>query len=117
MRVKKESSSESIVREIKRQTRRKFNAGEKIRIVLEGLRGEASITDLCRREGFHPTMYYKWSKAFLEAGKRQLTGDTLREASSDEVNEIRGENEALKQLLAELSLKNRVLKKTLKGLE
>jgi transposase len=101
MRVKKESSSESIVREIKRQTRRKFNPEEKIRIVLEGLRGEGGITDLWRRESIHPTMYCKWSKAFLEARKRQLTGDTLREVSSDEVNEIRGEDEALKQLVAD----------------
>jgi transposase len=68
---KQGSSPESIVREIKRKTRRKFTAEEKIRIVLEGLRGEAGITDLCRKEGIHPTMYYKWSKAFLEAGKRQ----------------------------------------------
>jgi len=90
---------------------------EKIRIVLEGLRGEQSITDLCRKEGVHPTLYYKWSKAFLEAGKRQLTGDTVREAGSEEVKELRAENEDLKQLVAELSLNNRVLKKTLKGLE
>jgi transposase len=117
MSVKKESSSEPIVREIKRQTRRKFTPEEKIRIILEGLRGEAGISDLCRREGIHPTMYYKWSKAFLEAGKHQLTGDTVREAGTDEVNELRSENEGLKQLVAELSLKNRVLKKTLKGLE
>ena len=81
-------SPESIVREIKRQTRRKFTAEEKIRIFLEGLRGEAGITDLCRKEGIHPTMYYKWSKAFLEAGKRQLNGDTIREAGSDEVKEL-----------------------------
>ena len=72
---KQGSSTESIVQEIKRQARRKFTAEEKIRIVLEGLRGEAGITDLCRKEGIHPTMYYKWSKAFLEVGKRQLNGD------------------------------------------
>ena len=81
------------------------------------LRGEESITDLCRREGIHPTMYYKWSKAFLEAGKRRLEGDTVREASSNEVTELRKENEQLKQLVAEVSLKNRVLKKSLSGLE
>ena len=117
MSTKKRISPESIVREIKRRTRRKFTAEEKIRIVLEGLRGEESITDLCRREGIHPTMYYKWSKAFLEGGKRKITGDTVREAGSEEVNELRSENDSLKQLVAELSLKNRVLKKTLKGLE
>jgi transposase len=82
-----------------------FSAEEKIRIILEGLRGEQSIADLCRREGIHTSIYYKWSKAFLEAGKRQLTGDTIREAGSEEVNEIRSENEALKQLFAELSLR------------
>jgi transposase len=111
------SSPESIVREIKRHTRRKFGAEEKIRIVLEGLRGESGITDLCRKEGIHPTTYYKWSKAFLEAGKRQLNGDTIREAGSDEVKELRTENDSLKMLVAELTLRNRTLKKTLKGLE
>ena len=111
------ASPESIVREIKRRTRRKFTAEEKIRIVLEGLRGEESIADLCRKERIHPTMYYKWSKAFLEAGKRQLNGDTIREASSNEVKEIRDENNELKMLVAELSLRTRVLKKALKGLE
>ena len=110
-------SPESIVREIKRRTRRKFTAEEKIRIVLEGLRGEAGITDLCRKEGIHPTMYYKWSKTFLEAGKRQLNGDTIREAGSDEVKELRMENDSLKMLVAELTLRNRTLKKTLQGLE
>ena len=114
---KQGSSPESIVREIKRQTRRKFTAEEMIRIVLEGLRGEAGITDLCRKEGIHPTMYYKWSKAFLEAGKRQLNGDTIREAGSDEVKELRTENDALKMLVAELTLRNRTLKKTSQGLE
>ena len=114
---KQGSSPESIVREIKRQTRRKFTAEEKIRIVLEGLRGEASINDLCRKEGIHPTMYYKWSKAFLEAGKRQLNGDTIREAGSDEVKELRTENNSLKMLVAELTLHNRQLKKTSEDLE
>jgi len=114
---KSKISPESIVREIKRKTRRKFTAEEKIRIVLEGLRGEESITDLCRKEGIHPTMYYKWSKSFLESGRRQLNGDTIREASSNEVKELRDENDELKMLVAELSLRTRVLKKTLKGLE
>jgi transposase len=117
MSTKKKSSPDSIVREIKRKTRRKYSAEEKIRIVLEGLRGEQSITDLCRREGIHPGIYYKWSKVFLEAEKRQLNGDTIREAGSEEVGELRTENEDLKQLVAELSLWNRKLKKTLKGLE
>ena len=112
-----ENSPESIVRDIKRKTRRKFTEEEKIRIVIEGLQGEYSIADLCRKEGIHPTMYYKWSKDFLEAGKRRLAGDTVREANSEEVNELKTENEQLKHLVADLSLKNRVLKKTLKGLE
>ena len=114
---KSKTSPESIVREIKRRTRRKFTAEEKIRIVLEGLRGEESISDLCRKEGIHPTMYYKWSKSFLESGKRQLNGDTIREASSNEVKELRDENDELKMLVAEVVLRNRVLKKTLKGSE
>ena len=105
-------TSESIVREIKRRTRRKFSAEEKIRIVLDGLRGEASITDLCRREGLHPTQYYKWSKAFLEAGKCRLNGDTVREAGSDEVKGLRDENDELKMAVAELTLRVRKLKKT-----
>jgi transposase len=119
MTTKKKSKTlpESIVRQIKRKTRRKFSAEEKIRIVLTGLRGEESITDLCRKEGIHPTNYYKWSKAFLEAGKRQLNGDTIREASSSEVKELRDENDEMKMLVAEVILRNRVLKKTLKGLE
>ena len=114
---KTSESPESVVREIKRKTRRKFNSEEKIRIILEGLKGEESIAAICRREGIAPSLYYKWSKTFLQAGKRRLKGDTMREANSDEVNELRQENEQLKQLVAELSLKNRVLKKSLNGLE
>ncbi len=114
---KSKVSPESIVREIKRRTRRKFTAEEKIRIILEGLRGEESLTDLCRKERIHPTMYYKWSKSFLEAGKRQLNGDTIREASSNEVKELREENDLLKMIVAELTINTRMLKKTLRGLE
>jgi transposase len=108
---------EATVREIRRKTRKKYSAEEKIRIVLEGLRGEGTIAELCRREGIHPNMYYKWSKEFLEAGKRRLLGDTQREADSQEVQSMRAENEQLKQLVADLSLKNRVLKKSLLGRE
>jgi transposase len=111
------SDPESVVREIKRKTRRKFTTDEKIRIVLEGLKGEASIAELCRREGIIPNLYYRWSKDFLEAGKKRLKGDTEREANSSEVVQLRQENEHLKQLVAELSLHNRVLKKSLSGLE
>ena len=106
---------ESVVREIRRKTRKKYNAEEKMRIVLEGLRGETSIAELCRREGLHPNLYYKWSKEFLEAGKQRLVGDIRREADSHEVNEMRSEIEQLKQLVAELSLKNRVLTPALAG--
>ena len=117
MEPKTSKSSESVVREIKRKTRRKFNSEQRIRIILEGLKGEDSIAAICRREGIAPSLYYKWSKMFLQAGKRRLNGDTLREANSDEVGELRKENQELKQLVAELSLKNRVLKKSLNGLE
>jgi len=111
MKPKTQKSPEFVVREIKRNTRRKLTAEEKIRIVLEGLKGEDSIAEICRREGIAPSMYYKWSKGFLEAGKRQLNGDTKREATSDDVTELRQENEQLKQLVAEITLQNRVLKK------
>ncbi len=111
------ASAESIVRDIKRKTRTRYNAEEKIRIVLEGLKGEASIAELCRREGINPNVFYKWSKDFLEAGKKRLQGDTEREATSSEVVSLRKENEQLKALVAEVSLKNRVLKKSLTGLE
>ena len=111
--TKVSSSAEETVKHIRRETRRKWNVEEKIRIVLEGLRGEVSIAELCRREGLTPNLYYKWSKEFLDAGKARLTGDTKREASSSEVSDLRQENEQLKQALAELLLKNRVLKKSL----
>ena len=108
-------SAESVVRQIRRKTRRKYSAEEKIRIVLEGLRGEDSIAELCRREGINPNLYYKWSKEFLEAGKRRLAGDTKREATSSEVGSLRKENLQLKELVADLSLNNVVLKKSLAG--
>ena len=117
MRAKPNPSPESVVKEIRRHTRRRFTAEEKIRIVLEGLKGETSIAELCRREGIVPNLYYRWSKDFLEAGKKRLQGDTVREASSTEVVGLRQENEQLKQLVAELSLNNRLLKKSLTGLE
>jgi transposase len=113
--MSKRTEPESVVREIKRKTRRKFSSEEKIRIVLEGLRGEESIAELCRREGISPNLYYNWSKEFLEAGKRRLKGDTKREATSGEVVDLRRENEQLKQLVAELSLRNRTLKKISNG--
>ena len=109
------SKSEKIVRDIKRHTRRKYTSEEKIRIVLEGLRGETSIAELCRREGINPNVYYRWSKDFLEAGKKRLEGDTVREANTDQVKALREQNSQLKQVVADLFLKNRVLKKSLNG--
>ena len=111
----KKVSSEKVVQDIRRKTRRKFSSEEKIRIVLEGLRGEDSISNLCRREGIASNLYYRWSKDFLEAGKKRLMGDTVREANSGEVTDLKKENEHLKQLVAEIALKNRVLKKSLNG--
>ena len=115
--MKKKTTIGSVVRDIKRQTAKRYNAEEKIRIVLEGLKGETSIMELCRREGINPNVYYKWSKDFLEAGKRRLNGDILRDATSSEVVDLKKENVQLKELVAELSLKNRVLKKSLNGVD
>jgi transposase len=117
MRPNTKKDPEAVVREIRRNTRRKFKPDEKIRIILEGLKGEDSISEICRREGIAPSVYYKWSKAFLEAGKKRLNGDTAREATSNDVSDLRTENDQLKQLVAELSLNNRILKKSLSGLE
>jgi len=101
-----------LIRRAKHASRRRFPAEEKIRIVMEGIRAEVSIADLCRREGIHPTIYYKWLKDFMEAGKGRLRGDAKREANSDEVKQLRGENDRLKQLMADLSLENLTLKKS-----
>ena len=110
-----QSETEARVREIRRRTRRRFSSEDKIRIVLEGLKGEESIAELCRREGISPNLYYNWSKEFLEAGKRRLMGDTKREATSGEVLTLRQENQQLKSLVADLSLRNQVLKKSVYG--
>ena len=99
----------------RRATRRHFSAEDKIRIVLEGLRGEDSISELCRREGIASSMYYGWSKEFLEAGKKRLAGDTARAATSDEVKDLRRETQALKEVVADLTLENRLLKKSMIG--
>ena len=109
------TSSEKLVKDIRRATRKRYSAEEKIRIVLEGLRGEDSITELCRREGINSNLYYRWSKEFLEAGKNQLSGDTAREATSDEVKQLRTEASALKETLAEMLMENRLLKKSVTG--
>lgn len=111
----KKASAQAALKDIRRATRRQFSAEEKIRIVLEGLRGEDSIAELCRREGIATSMYYAWSKDFLEAGKRRLAGDTARAATSDEVRDLRRESGALKEVVADLTLENRLLKKSMSG--
>ena len=108
-------STEKKIRNIRVQNRKKYSAEEKIRIVIEGLRGDESIAELCRREGIAQSMYYKWSKEFMEAGKQRLAGNTKRQADSTEVKELRKENGQLKELVAEIALKNKVLKKSLLG--
>jgi transposase len=107
------AKSKDVVRQVRKATRRKFSADEKIRIVLEGLRGEQSISEVCRKEGIAASIYYKWSKAFLEAGKNGLTKDTLRDATSEQVKQLKSENEQLKQSLAEAILEVRRYKKSL----
>jgi transposase len=107
------SSSERLVKDIRRATRKHYSAEEKIRIVLDGLRGEESIAALCRREGIAESLYYTWSKEFLEAGKRRLAGDTARAATSDEVKDLRREAGALKEVVAEQALELRLLKKSM----
>jgi len=111
----KKKNASSLISELKRKTRRTYSSEEKIRIIIDGMRGEVTIAELCRKEGIAQTLYYKWSKDFMEAGKRRLTGDTMREANTSEVKELKVENISLKELVAELSLENRVLKKNLNG--
>ncbi len=105
--------AEQVVKDIRRATRRHFSAEDKIRIVLDGLRGEDSIAELCRKEGIAQSLYYTWSKEFMEAGKRRLAGDTARAATSDEVKDLRREASALKECVADLTLENRLLKKSM----
>jgi len=107
------SSSDRLVKDIRRATRRQYSAEEKIRIVLDGLRGEHSIAELCRREGIAESLYYTWSKEFLEAGKRRLAGDTARAATTGEVRDLRREARELKEVVAEQALELRLLKKSM----
>ena len=109
------SPSERLVKSIRRATRKQYSAEEKIRIVLDGLRGESSIAELCRREGIAEGLYYSWSKEFLEAGKRRLEGDTARAATSSEVTDLRREARTLKEVVAEQALELRLLKKSMVG--
>lgn len=111
----KKKSASSLISELKRKTRRVYSSEEKIRIIIDGIRGETTIAELCRKEGISQGIYYKWSKDFMDAGKRRLTGDTMREANTSEVKELKDENHSLKELVAELLLDNRDLKKNLNG--
>ena len=107
------ASAEAVIKDIRRATRKQYGAEEKIRIVLEGLRGEESIAALCRREGIAESLYYNWSKEFLEAGKKRLAGDTARAATSDDVKQLRRETRDLKEVVAEQALELRLLKKSM----
>jgi transposase len=109
------TSAEKVIKDIRRVTRKQYSAEEKIRIVLEGLRGEETIAALCRREGIAESLYYNWSKEFLEAGKKRLAGDTARAATSDEVKQLRREARDLKEVVAEQTLELRLLKKNMIG--
>ena len=111
--VTRATTPEQIVKDIRRATRKHHSAEEKIRIVLEGLRGEYSIAELCRREGIAESLYYSWSKEFLEAGKKRLAGDTARAATNGEVKDLRREVRDMKVLVADLTLENRLLKKSM----
>ena len=113
--MSKKAPAEQAVRDIRRKTRKQYSAEEKIRIVLEGLRGEESISALCRREGIAESLYYSWSKEFLEAGNKRLAGDTARQANTGEVKTLKREMRDMKELVAELSLENRLLKKSMIG--
>ena len=114
-RANSKAPAERVVKDIRRKTRRQFSAEEKIRIVLEGLRGDDSIAELCRKEGIAQSLYYTWSKEFMEAGKRRLAGDTARSATTDDVKDLRREASDLKEVVAEQALELRVLKKSMIG--
>ena len=111
----REASAEQVIKDIRRATRKHHSAEDKIRIVLDGLRGEESIAALCRREGIAESLHYSWSKEFLEAGKKRLAGDTARAATSDEVKVLRRETRDLKEVVAEQALELRLLKKSMIG--
>ena len=109
----KKESAEETIKTIRRHTRRQYSAEEKIRIVIAGMRGEDTVAELCRREGISQSLYYSWSKEFMEAGKRRLAGDTARAATTGEVQDLRREARALKECVADLTLENRLLKKSI----
>lgn len=117
MEPKPKKSAASFVKDIRRKTRRVFSSEQKILIVMEALRGEGTVAEICRKHGIHATVFYKWNKEFMEAGKKRLAGDTVREASSDEVASLRKENQQLKEMLADLMLRYEIVKKSLMQLD
>jgi len=114
---KRVTKSEKLIKEVRRNTRQVFNSEQKILIVMEGMRGEMTVAELCRKYGISEPTYYKWNKEFIEAGKKRLSGDETREATSDEVKELRKENTALKESLADLVIRYDIVKKSLNMLE
>ncbi len=117
MGTNQKQSTENFIKDIRRKTRRLFSSEQKILIVMEALRGESSTSEICRKHGIAQSLFYKWNKEFMEAGKKRLNGDTTREATSDEVADLRKENQQLKEMLAELMLQNYIVKKSLGNLE
>lgn len=117
METKKKQTTENFIKEIRRKTRRTFSSEQKIMIVMEALRAEISISEICRKYSIQESQFYKWNKEFMEAGKKRLSGDTTREATSDEVAELRKENQRLKETVADLVLRYDIVKKSLNMLD
>ncbi len=117
METKSKQTSENFIKEVRRKTRRVFSSEQKIAIVMEALRAETSVAELCRKHSIFEAQFYKWNKEFLEAGKKRLSGDTVREATSDEVAELRKENQKLKETVADLVLRYDIVKKSLNMLD
>ena len=117
METRKKQTTENFIKEIRRKTKRAFSSEQKITIVMEALRAETSVAELCRKYSIHQAQFYKWNKEFMEAGKKRLAGDTTREATKDEVVDLRNENAKLKEMVADLMLRYDIVKKSLNGLE
>lgn len=117
METKKKQTTENFIKEIRRKTRRTFSSEQKILIVMEALRAEMSVSELCRKYSIQESQFYKWNREFLEAGKKRLSGDTTREATSDEVADLRKENQRLKEMVADLVLRYDIVKKSLSELD
>ena len=117
METMKKQTTENFIKEVRRRTRRTFSSEQKIMIVMEALRAEMSVSELCRKYSIQESQFYKWNREFLEAGKKRLSGDTTREATSDEVTELRKENQRLKEMVADLVLRYDIVKKSLSGLD